>query len=345
MEKPSISIIVPAYNCERYIMQLIKSIQSQNYKNFEVIIIDDGSTDHTAKICDLVAKKDARFKIFHIDNSGQSFARNIGVMKARGSYITFADSDDIVASDWLSTILADFLNFHADIVNVEYTLFSNKSHLNVKFAKKFEPYILNQEEAYNEWLVDRRLKGFLWNKAFKASLIKDSFEILNFNFLEDSFNVLKCLRQISSIYMEPQVLYFYRDHGDSVVNGQLKDSDLGCVSRIYIELDDVCNNLYPQLKQSVNLRMAKIELFLMSRMNFHQLRNNSKMLHDFEVKINDRNVDESLFFNTIELFLLRNKKSVFRLFVNFKIRNFLVLLKTRFSFFVMTIRALREHHL
>ena len=92
-EKPSlISIIVPVYNVERYLAACIDSVLRQTYKNFELILVDDGSTDHSGEICDRLAKTDSRMRVFHKKNGGLSDARNFGMKYAQGDYITFIDS-------------------------------------------------------------------------------------------------------------------------------------------------------------------------------------------------------------------------------------------------------------
>ncbi len=89
-----ISIIVPVYNVEKYLKECIESILSQTYKNIEIILIDDGSTDNSGKICDEYLKKDSRVKVIHKENGGLSDARNTGIEIASGKYIGFVDSDD-----------------------------------------------------------------------------------------------------------------------------------------------------------------------------------------------------------------------------------------------------------
>lgn len=104
MNKNVVSIIVPGYNVEKYIITCLESIENQTYQNFEVIIIDDGSTDNTGNICDQFSKKDNRFKVWHTQNGGISKARNIGLEKAKGEYIVFIDSDDYVHKDYIKRL-------------------------------------------------------------------------------------------------------------------------------------------------------------------------------------------------------------------------------------------------
>ena len=97
LTKPKISVIIPVYNVEKWLNKCVDSILSQSYENFEVILVNDGSTDKSKDICDQYLKEDNRVKVFDILNSGQSVARNIGLKEAKGDYILFIDSDDYIS--------------------------------------------------------------------------------------------------------------------------------------------------------------------------------------------------------------------------------------------------------
>lgn len=97
MERPLISVIVPAYNVEKFVEKCIDSILLQSFKDFEVLLIDDGAKDSTPEICDACANKDSRIKVYHKENGGLSDARNYGIDRMQGKYVTFIDSDDYVA--------------------------------------------------------------------------------------------------------------------------------------------------------------------------------------------------------------------------------------------------------
>ena len=99
MENPKISIIVPVYNAERYLHRCIDSILAQTFRDFELLLIDDGSKDNSGYICDEYAEKDERVKVWHKENGGVSSARNVGLDNARGEWVTFADSDDWLESN------------------------------------------------------------------------------------------------------------------------------------------------------------------------------------------------------------------------------------------------------
>ena len=104
---PKISVIVPVYNTEKYLHRCVDSILAQTFTDFELLLIDDGSTDSSGAICDEYAQKDSRVRVFHKENGGASSARNLGLDNATGEWITFCDSDDFVYSYWLSNFDVD----------------------------------------------------------------------------------------------------------------------------------------------------------------------------------------------------------------------------------------------
>ena len=110
-----VSIIIPVYNCEKYIEKCINSIINQTYKDFEVIIVDDGSIDNSIEICNKLIKTDKRFKITRQTNKGVSCARNLGLELAKGEYITFIDSDEWVENTFIECLLKGILEEQADM--------------------------------------------------------------------------------------------------------------------------------------------------------------------------------------------------------------------------------------
>ena len=104
-----ISIIMPVFNKGKYIEQAIESVLNQSFKEFEFIIVDDGSTDESREICDKYAKQDYRIRVVHINNAGVSNARNVGLDMARGEYITFIDADDKIKKEYLIKILFRYM--------------------------------------------------------------------------------------------------------------------------------------------------------------------------------------------------------------------------------------------
>lgn len=110
-----ISVIVPVYNVEKYLDKCVQSILKQTYKDFELILVDDGSPDNSPQMCDEYAQKDKRVKVIHKANGGLSDARNVGTLNASGQYVTYIDSDDYVSNDYLEVLNWLIIKYNADI--------------------------------------------------------------------------------------------------------------------------------------------------------------------------------------------------------------------------------------
>lgn len=176
-----ISIIVPVYNVQQYIDRCISSLAGQTYTDIEIILVDDGSTDQSGRICDDYAAKDDRIKVFHVDNGGQSRARNIGISNAHGDYIAFVDSDDYVDPSMYEKLLNTAVESGAGIVESNFegrhSAAPNDSCLD-ESIQNGEKYIqMSGRDALARQLnyrVDSRFPGTaLWPKMFKSDIIKD----------------------------------------------------------------------------------------------------------------------------------------------------------------------------
>lgn len=163
---PTISIIVPVYNTEKYLRRCLDSIVAQTYKDYECILVDDGSTDDSGMICDKYAAKDNRFKAIHKENGGTSSARNVGLENVNGKYICFCDADDYVDNKWLN----DFILY---IQDCDLVVSGFKKYHNGKIQNKIYPYY-NVKEPDLLWAILEidGTAGFLWNKCFKTEIIK-----------------------------------------------------------------------------------------------------------------------------------------------------------------------------
>lgn len=113
--KPELSIIVPVYNVDEYIRDCLNSIKNQTFKNWECILIDDGSTDFSSKICDSYARKDDRFKVIHQKNKGVSAARNVGIDMSAAPLISFIDPDDFVSPNYFELLISPFSDNNIDV--------------------------------------------------------------------------------------------------------------------------------------------------------------------------------------------------------------------------------------
>lgn len=169
MTNPAISIIIPAYNCEKKIDRCLQSIMHQSFADFEVIIIDDGSKDATATICREYCERDSRFKLVRQSNKGVSTARNTGLDNAKGIYIVFADSDDEANSDWLESFISESSD-SVDLIVHGLTIFFSKEYIKNK-GGDHERKVFDVKTGV-EFLYEIQLNGYLFNKLFRRDIIK-----------------------------------------------------------------------------------------------------------------------------------------------------------------------------
>ena len=211
-----ISIIIPVYNAEKYLSFCIESILNQTYTEFELILVDDGSSDCSAGICDLYADKDSRIKAIHDKNHGVSHARNIGLRLAKGSFIAFCDADDMYKSDYLMQMRNTILNSKADIVICNYSYLRDTKE---KVIGKRKSGVIDKDELYRRIFIDNTIGGFVWNKFFRKSLLTEMDFNENMQVCEDTYFLCKTLNRTSNIYYLENSLYLYRLHENSVMAG------------------------------------------------------------------------------------------------------------------------------
>lgn len=204
-----ISIIVPVYNIEKYLDRCIQSILSQTYTNFELLLIDDGSTDSSGAICDSYAEQDSRVRVFHKPNGGVSSARNMGLDNANGEWITFCDSDDWVYDCWLQNYVdnSDNVDIVCQGVELDYSRMVNCFKQNEKVGFDYEGKIADGLELLHEY----GLVGSMCIKLFKMDIVRINSLRLNpmFNYMEDEEFVIRYLSFCKNVKSIKKVGYYY----------------------------------------------------------------------------------------------------------------------------------------
>ena len=215
---PILSIIVPVYNVEEYLPVCLKSILSQSFCHYELLLIDDGSTDSSGKICDNLALDDSRIRVFHKKNEGVSIARNLGIEQSKGEWIYFVDSDDELTPECLKLLISR-INDGADIIEGRYLqIGNNRPSLFPQFQEKEETYT-KEEYLYRLFhYIPKQYHGYLWNKIFRADVIRKAD--LRFHtdifFKEDGLFIMEYVCQMSRnvLYFQDLLyLYYKRDSG------------------------------------------------------------------------------------------------------------------------------------
>lgn len=163
--KKVVSIIIPVYNVEEFIFKTVKSVMNQDYKDIEIILVDDGSPDNSAKIIDELAKRDDRIVCVHKDNGGVSSARNVGLRMASGEYVTFIDGDDWVEPNYISYLLNLVESNNCQIGMNK----NNYSDYNINSSEK--EYVVSAEKAI-EWIYLGDIFVAVWNKIYSMSFLR-----------------------------------------------------------------------------------------------------------------------------------------------------------------------------
>lgn len=206
---PKISVIVPVYNTEKYLHRCIDSILAQTFTDFEVLLIDDGSTDSSGTICDEYAAKDSRVRVFHKANGGVSSARNLGLDNAKGEWISFVDADDWVENNWLE-ILLEIISKDDDLKIVRFGYFCNEGDLEHKIVSE-QDHILVEKEDFLEQNDVIGYYAMLWNSLFKYDIIGDKVRFdTTLNWSEDFIFSYECYLLATKMYISSIPLYHYR---------------------------------------------------------------------------------------------------------------------------------------
>ena len=162
-----ISIIVPVYNVKDYLERCLQSICGQTYKNLEIIVIDDGSSDGSEELCDLFALKDERIRVVHQANAGQSAARNRGLAMARGELLGFVDADDWIEADMYEFLFRLMTEQDADISACSH--YRHKAGISAKYTSG-KVSVFTRNEGIRALVVDKRVRNYVWDKLYKRSL-------------------------------------------------------------------------------------------------------------------------------------------------------------------------------
>ena len=222
-KKDMISVIIPVYNVEQYLRECIDSIINQTYNNFEIILVDDGSTDGCPEICDEYAKKDRRIKVVHKKNGGASSARNAGLDIACGRYVSFVDSDDIIDNMMFETAVNSMNNDNSDI----YIFYGNEFHSRTEISNKqtYNYYeVINKNECLYK-LFNENVGEQLWNKVFKLSLWNNiRFPVGRIS--EDIYVLYKVIENAQIITYDSKVLYYIRTRVGSVTRSRVVNFDV-----------------------------------------------------------------------------------------------------------------------
>lgn len=262
MDNPLISIIVPVYNLESIIKKCVDSILKQRYKNLEIILIDDGSTDNSGGICDEYAKRDKRIVVFHQKNSGIAAVRNLGISKANGDYVSFIDGDDYVDDDYIQSLYNALSGDNSDIAICGHIIIYPSKKYIKKSDKKL---ILTAEEAVREVLYDKYLDLSPWGKLYAKELFR-GIKYPSGMLFEDSAVTPLILAKATRVSVIPKAHYYYvKQESHSITNASFNSKKLDLITATK-QMTNTISMKYPNLKQACARRMMWAHLSTLSVM-------------------------------------------------------------------------------
>ncbi|HGP8758044.1 TPA: glycosyltransferase family 2 protein [Streptococcus pneumoniae] len=217
-----ISVIVPIYNTEKYLVECVESLRKQTYSNIEIILVDDGSTDASIEICDEFAEKDSRVKVFHKKNEGVAVARNFGIQQSNGQYVVIVDSDDVAVDRMIEVLYTQIKEKDADIAVGNYYIY-DESDGNFYYYITDDNYCV--EVLSPQELIDRQAGAWQWNssafivtvaKLYKKDLFKDVSFTHGRRFDDEASAHRIFLRSKKTVFINDN-LYLYRRRSGSIM--------------------------------------------------------------------------------------------------------------------------------
>ena len=247
-----ISVIVPVYNVETYLERCVESILHQTYTNFELILINDGSTDSSGQICDHLAYQYENIKVYHIENAGVSNARNIGIQLATGVWITFVDSDDFVTKDYLATLASA-----VEGGNVGFVI-APLHHIKNGIVTDLPPYsgrkeLWSTEETMKELLMTTKTSFFPVAKLFKRDLLVDEKFNTDYHLAEDALFLTELLlkTRCSSVFIDKPIYYYDHREGSATTSVNRYAFD---TIKVYMRIIAQVSQAFPNLKYELKNR-------------------------------------------------------------------------------------------
>ena len=274
-----ISIVIPIYNAEKYLEECLNSIKNQTYKNFEVIMVNDGSKDESETICKRFLEYDARFRYFTKENGGVSSARNLGLDNVKGDFITFIDSDDWIAENHLELLINSIKKTNSDIVVSCYKEFDNNidTYYTIVYTKQ-EKNLLNFEKMNRDDFLTIFPKLMSINvcfnnavaKLFRKELVNNLRFDTSIKYGEDLDFYFSLYLNVESISYVDELTYVYRIHGDSTTsnfNQEYAEQELSIFKKMFKKIQEIglptihyFNKFQKLLKARVNYIKNKVLL-------------------------------------------------------------------------------------
>ncbi|MEF9941988.1 MAG: glycosyltransferase [Lachnospiraceae bacterium] len=315
-----ISVIVPVYNVESYIHRCVDSIREQTFSDFEIILVNDGTTDTSDAICDWYAKEDQRIHVVHKENGGLSDARNTGLALATGDYIAFVDSDDYIDRNMLNYLYCNITDSQADVATCGICdVYEDREDR----QEELPVFVCNSEKAYECLMQGHTIRGEVCNKLLRRT----SIEGLQFpvgKIYEDIFFTADLMRRIHTVCVGTKAMYYYV-HREGSITRKSYHSQMKNIIEGYTHNYKVVRRYFPALEKEGECLWLWSRFIVLDRM---MLMDNYKEIEGYqELILFIKNHIGNIMHNPY--FIFKRKVAAMLLFVNTKLYRQLVCLSER----------------
>ena len=257
-----ISIIVPVYNVENYLERCVESILKQTYTNFELLLINDGSTDQSGDLCDQLALRDQRIRVIHKENGGLSAARNTGIDHASSDLIGFIDSDDYIDEDMYETLYRQLRESNADLSMCGH--YDVYKQIPEKQVSEIKTWNLSSEEAIKMVMEAKVLSVTAVNKLYKKELFNHlKFEVGKI--AEDAFIMIRLLDQCQKVVATNEKKYYYVHRENSITTQKFSLKFLNVIEA-YEQNANIIREHYPAIADVATMRLNWAYFYVLDRL-------------------------------------------------------------------------------
>lgn len=233
MQENLISVIIPIYNTEKYLDSCIKSVVNQSYKNLDIILVNDGSTDKSKSICEKWMKNDSRIRLINQENMGAAIAKNTGLDSIKGDLFVIVDSDDILYEKNIELLYRYMKKENADIIEGSHTIDIDEfNNIAIEYNNNKSIETFNTENALKELIISRKFHQTPWNKIYKTDLLKN-IRFPKGRYIDDEYWTYKLFANAEKITWVNTIIYYYRQHESSIMGRNYSIRRLDAIEALY----------------------------------------------------------------------------------------------------------------
>ena len=285
---PKVSVIVPVYNGQKYLSACIEALLGQKRPLYEILIVDDGSTDGSGDTADIYARDNSSVKVIHQKNKGVCAARNQGIREAAGDYIGFCDQDDTVSPDYYSVLSNLLTSFGADIAVGDFRQMDMAlPETGIEFTSRFQEHTCTGKEALGRLVRGEGMfRSYVWNKLYRKELFRE-ISYPEDRSLEDQFVTYRLFAACRKVAYTEWAGYYYRPNPESLTNRNWHRIGMDYVEA-WDQIREFCRDRYPEYLEDAEAQLVSAAVFTLRRMGKSGSDEDRKKLRYYIVGYSDR---------------------------------------------------------